>query len=162
VLERSPAPAWSITVARPAVEARRVIEATSSRRSLTTAGLLVIALAGLLIWLLGRQISTPTIRDDAGSAQDLARRIGCESAYQDAQQPGSSSSAGSCTIKGAVVELRVYRTLGEAQAWLDGAKGQSGNPGTAGWGGVGNDWAVRITGTRDVDTVNDVLAALQS
>jgi hypothetical protein len=156
---------WSIAPAVPPAENNEVFEApadprASSRRPLTVGGLLVIALVGLTFWSLLHRLSL-TGGDDVRSALDLAGRIGCESTYREAARPGSSRSAGSCTIHGADVELRVYGTLGEAMAWLDGAQGQSDDPGTAGWGGVDGTWAVRITGTRDAVTVDDILSALK-
>lgn len=132
-----------------------------SRRPLTVAGLLVIVLVGVAFWLLTHRLTTPATGRDVTSASDLAGLIGCQGTYRDAARPGTSRSAGSCTFEGADVELRVYATLGEAMAWLDGARGQSDDPGTAGWGGVGGTWAVRITGTRDAGTVDDVLTALK-
>ena len=131
--------------------------ATSTRR-LAVTGLAVIALIGLALGAATHRGGEA--HGGTSTTKAMAQRIGCADTYRDANQPGTSLSAGECTLDDASIELRVYRTAGEANAWLDGAKGQSPDPGTAGWGGVGDGWAVRVAHTTSADLVNRVLTAV--
>lgn len=107
---------------------------------------------------------TPGSQGDDGhvscypSTQFMARHIGCADTFAPAAAPGAATSAGTCTLPdGVQVAMRIYSAEGSADAWLDGARGESIATSA---GATGGNWAVMITGTRDRDRVNKILTSL--
>ena len=97
------------------------------------------------------------------SAQFMAKHVGCLQTFHPAHMPGNSQSSGECDLaNGTHIEFRIFATGDEASAWLNGASGQSGLPEESGAGGVGGNWAIRITGTTDREAMNAIFQSLPS
>ncbi|WP_285599468.1 hypothetical protein [Kineosporia sp. NBRC 101731] len=109
-----------------------------------------------------------TTGDDVGgpyypSARFMAEHVGCLDVFHPAQMPGGSMSSGECTLaNGTFIEFRTFRTGEEASAWLNGAQGQSGLLDQSGAGGVGGNWAIRVSGTTDREAMDRIFQSLPS
>jgi hypothetical protein len=103
--------------------------------------------------------------DDTGpmypSSRFMAEHVGCLDTFRPAAMPGTSATSGECNLpNGAHVEFRTFNTPYESFAWADGAWGQSGKLEEAGAGGVGYNWAIRVTGTTDPSALNAIFSSL--
>ncbi|GAB6903894.1 hypothetical protein [Kineosporia succinea] len=117
-----------------------------------------LVLAALTAWIVSPLVSGDETRE--ASAPALAARAGCSDTYRPTAGLDADHS-GSCTLADGVrVDFRIWDTQGEANAWLTGVSGNSGQ-GQGQAGIVGGSWAAHITGTGDRDAINRILADLQ-
>ncbi len=109
-----------------------------------------------------------TTGDDVGgvyypSARFMAEHVGCLDVFRPAHMPGNSTSSGECALaNGTLIEFRTFNTGEGASAWLNGAQGQSGQLDRSGAGGVGGNWAIRVSGTTDREAMNRIFQSLPS
>lgn len=83
--------------------------------------------------------------------------------FRPAHMPGNSTSSGECALaNGTLIEFRTFNTGEGASAWLNGAQGQSGQLDRSGAGGVGGNWAIRVSGTTDREAMNRIFQSLPS